>query len=296
MAQEQFGGRNPHRGWRRARFFIAALASAVVFSGCFEFSQEVWVRDDHTGRIRMDFGITEALTALAAQSGQDPLAEIRAEYEKTRQELEAHPNVSSCKIEEFSADGLRHLVLDVEIADTRAMDTAFTDKLSQGGLLGGPDTQDMAAPGWNMRLATLPNGNMEFAQDITTEGEGIPPQTPTADPNDPFASMGEAMGRAMLGSMFGDRHISVTLHAPTIVSANGQINEDRTIVTWQIPLVELMEGPGFHRELRAEFETPTDWVPWIIGAAALWIVFMGFVVAASLVHRRRLPRESPDYS
>ena len=280
-------------GYPLWRLMGVGALGLVLCSGCFEVSQEVWIRDDHTGRVRMEFGVSEAWVMLGAEADADPMAELRQSFAEAKQELDADENVAGCLMEEYSHEGLRYLVLDVELRDAAQLSAAgLPGALGKGAFMGAAPAEGVDVPESSTRFVRLPNGNVEFLQVLDT-GDADADAAPAA-PDDPMVAMGEAMGRAMLAGMFGNRAITVTLHAPHIVSTNGQVNEERTTVVWRVPLADVLGQETFHQELRAEYEPPIAWSDWILLAAGLWVGFMVFVVVATRVRRRRVRAAASD--
>lgn len=255
---------------------FAAVLSAMALTGCFEFSEEIWIREDMTGRIRMEFGLSSALVALGGEMDEDPLAELRASYEATKQELETNPNVAAVKIEEYNEEGLHWLTMDVDIKDVRLLEGEVTDTLNRQGMFGSAGNGQTGAPGWSMNFRSTGRRRVEFTQIITVNEDKpatlAPP--PVGPDGEPFAQFGDAMGRAMVASMFGDRYVTVTLHAPNITTANGNLNDEHTTVQWKIPLVDLLTDEPIHRQLRAEYELPLQWASLPMAGAVAAIVVL----------------------
>lgn len=274
-----------------SRALFAALC-VTLLTGCFEFSEEVWINDDLTGRVKVEFGVSEALIALGREMEQDPLAELRASYEETKQKLEGHPNVESVTVEEYSEGGLHRMALDVRVRDIREIDDEFTSRLTGRSLLGDAAGDSMKPPSWNLRFRPVSRRRVEFIQEIIVNADKATnpgmPRVPNPD-EEPFNQFGEAMGRAMLASMFGDRYITVTLHAPHIQNTDGRLNEDQTTVEWKIPLLDLVSDELIHRELRAEITLPVRWVSWPVAGIGLAVL----ALIAALVWRARAGRVPP---
>jgi len=247
-------------------------------------SQEVWMNDDFSGRVRLDVGVSAALLALAEDGNNEALSEIRAEQEKTRTALEDHPNVSAARVEEFTDAGLHHFVIDADVLDVRAMDQSFSTLFNPQGVVA-DGSEGISAPLWNFHVERAAGGAYAFVQVFDQKRPSSLPSSGAAD--DEFAQFGDAMSKAMLASMFGDRYVTVTLHAPRITSTTGSLDEAATTTQWKVALVDLLAGQSFHKELRAEFKSPVNWLLWT-ALLALIAAVMGTWLFRARIARRGL--------
>lgn len=274
---------------------LLAVISLSLLPGCFELSQDIWIYEDLTGTVKMEFALSEALMAFGGEMQPDPLADMRAQTEDARAALEAHPNVAGVRTEEYKEGGMHRFAFFVDIRDVRLMDDEFTTLLNQYGMFAATPGDGESTPTWTMRFENPVGRNVRYIQQIAINPDATnqfqPKRPDTGGADEPFAELGEAMGRAMMSSMFGDKYITLRLHAPHIVSADGVINGDATSVTWQIPIADLMSDEPLKRELHAEYQLPFSWAPVAIGGLALAVVL--FVTAVVLRGRSgQVPR--PD--
>lgn len=269
------------RSGRRRGTLVVMLAACTVLCGCIELSEEVWVNDDLSGRVRWDFALSSAVVAMAQQNHDDPLAEMRADFEKTRAELAQDPNVTQSRFEDYAEGGYHHFVIDVELKDVRRIGPGFNQPFQSQEALGGASSDE---PTGHMTVEKLDNGNLAFVQVFEQGGT-----TPAADEEDPERLLNEAM----LASMFAGRNFTVTLHAPNVVDTNGRYSEEQSLVTWQVPLSELMTSDPMRREMRAEFKPPTNWLMVLVLVAVLLLGGLALVaiVSISRVSRTRPPLE-----
>ena len=75
----------------------------------------------------------------------------------------------------------------------------------------------------------------------------------TVDETDDAEEESNALAQAMFMTMFDDATISVTLHAPKILSSSGETNPDQTTTSWSMPLVDLMDKDFKNQGFIAEF-------------------------------------------
>jgi hypothetical protein len=265
---------------RNGLLAVALMAVLTVCCGCFEYSQEIWVNPDYSGRIVADFGISEQLLSMSALGGGDPAGQVRAGYEKNKAELQADPNVKSVSLAEKSDDSLHHFIFDVSLKDVTKLGRVGEAMEPDPGALGGDAPQGRPA----FELTRVKGGDISFHMSLS--GMAQRPR----EGGDAFSGMGEAMGLSMLSG----RYFTVTLHAPKFTSTNGELSEDKRTATWKISLAELMSGKGAMDDLQAEIDMPNPLRLLIIAAAAL-LALIAIVLIVSSLLRKRKPRAPVQY-
>lgn len=265
---------------RNGLLAIVLITVLALCCGCFEYSQEIWVNPDYSGRIVADFGIAEQLISMSALGGGDPVGEVRAGYEKNKAELESDPNVKSVSLTEKSDADMHHFVFDVSLKDVTRLGRVGEAMEPNPGALGEDAPRKRPA----FELTRVKNGDVSFHMSLS--GMARRPR----DDGDAFSGMGEAMGLSMLSG----RYFTVTLHAPKFTSTNGQLSEDKRTATWKISLAELMSSKGAANDLQAEIDMPNPLLLLIFAAAAL-LALIAIVLIISGLMRRRKPRAVVEY-
>lgn len=271
---------------------IGLLSASLLLAGCMDFTEEVWISPDGSGRVNFDFGIAEELVALQQQSkgqtkegdSQDIVASFRMKKEK----LERHPRVQKLAFNESSAGGMHHFLYTAEVKDLGAIADLAKIMLSQE-----PDPQGQTptkADGSGVkstgRIEKLPSGNVLFVQVWETAGDS----QKQADPSKSGPAQDQAM-QAMLAPMFRDKYMTLKLHGPAIVSANGKLSEDKTTVEWKVPILEFSSGKPVRHEFRAEVKL-RKFQFWILPTWPLdvWIaIAIAFLAGIGLVTITLMP-------
>lgn len=265
---------------RNAWLAVALITVLALCCGCFEYSQEIWVNPDYSGRIVADFAISEQLLSMSALGGGDPVGDVRAGYEKNKTELQSDPNVKSVSLTESNAESMHHFVFDVSLKDVTKLGRVGEAMEPNPGALGEDSPRGRPA----FELTRVKGGDVSFHMSLSGMA-----RRPRED-GDAFSGMGEAMGLSMLSG----RYFTVTLHAPKFTSANGELSADKRTATWKISLAELLSGKGAPDDLQAEIDMPNPLrLLLIAGAAAL--VLLALVLIVSGLRRKRAPRSQPEY-
>ena len=265
---------------RQLLLAVALITVLALCCGCFEYSQEIWVNPDYSGRIVADFAISEQLLSMSALGGGDPVGEVRSGYEKNKAELESDPNVKSVTLTEDNAESMHHFVFDVSLKDVTKLGRVSEALEPNAGALG--DDAPRGRPAF--ALTRDKGGDVSFHMSLAGMA-----RRPRED-GDPFSGMGEAMGLSMLSG----RYFTVTLHAPKFSSTNGELSEDKRTATWKISLAELMSGKGAPNDLQAQIDMPNPLRLLIIGGAAA-LVLIAVVLIISGLTRKRQPQAQMEY-
>jgi len=265
------------------------LAASLLFTGCFEILEEIWVNNDGTGRIKIDIGVSEAMMSMGNGEGDDStFSSLDADFQKTKEEVEKNPKIKRIDFKQYTDGGMKHFVFDVEVNDLSALNDfqrivyAGKDSSEEGAEKGMPlENSDLTIE--------KKDGKIVFVRTIgekTADQEvGQMAESDTSG-QDSSGKAVEEMGNAMAGAMFGNYNYTVRLHADNISTANGKIDDQKKMVEWKIPFGQLVTGK--HKELRAEIVTTEGNMVMMIVGAVLVIGVLGGIVA---VMRRK--KESP---
>jgi hypothetical protein len=253
----------------------ALLLVLVLCCGCFEYSQEIWVNKDYSGRIVADFGLSEQLVSMSSMGGGDPIGDVRKGYEQNKAKIEADPNVKSTALKEETRDGYHHFILDVSLKDIT--------KLGQVGEALEPDTGALSEDAPRQRTAVaierIEKGDIRFSMSLSGMA------TRGSQQDDPFSGMGQAM---ML-SMFSGQSFSITLHAPGPISGNGKLSEDKRTATWEYSMGELIGGKTPPADIEAVIDMPDPLLKLLLYAGAgLGLIALVLIVLG--LTRKRKPR------
>lgn len=254
------------RGWR----WVVACVAMAMCSGCFDLVQEIWLEAGGGGRLRLEISLPKSLLAMGRLGGEDLLVSVREDAANAKAELAKDPDIRSFDYRSEEGPGVFKLIYEVDAKDASKLAAAQARALAalarkaRGGSAG-PSTSPV-----DFSIDRKLGLGLEFkgtlAGRATEPGRG-----------------GDELGRAMADAMLGGHAITVRLHAPFVLSTNGQMDAARSTVEWKVPLSALAE-PGFHQELSAQALS----VDWKVGVAiaALALVLFGWVLGR-LGGRRR---------
>lgn len=266
----------------RTAHSVALAAAAVLLAGCVEMSQEIWINEDGSGRLVMDVGIGAEMLELAKQGpaagGKDPAADMRKGFEERKADLEKDPDVKSVQFKEFTKEGTCHFVLDIEVRKVESLPRILKKSSPDKKALGGEEGP-AAEPELKIEKTA---GGYRFTQKFASP-EKAAPETEEEKRN-------KAMAMAFLKPMLQDKGIAVKLHAPRILSSNGEVSEDKQTAAWKIGLIEIATTDSFSKELTAEVHAGAA------GGGKLWLVvaiaavLVVLVVAVTVARRGGAPK------
>lgn len=229
--------------------FCLLLASIILFSGCLEVEQEIWIHADGSGRVRVAFGVSSSMYKMMNfKSDEDRQLEIK----KHKELLEKNPNVSTATVKEYEKKDLWFYDVDVHINDLR--DTTQLQKdlqeiFSSKGKRKGRDAK--------ISVKKLDNGNYLFMYSFKIKKEE------------------DTQYAKRVNQFFKDKHFLFRLYAPHIVATNGYRNKEQNMAEWRFDMVDVIEQKGeFLPQLRAEIAGPKIWL-WIAVAASILLIIAG---------------------
>jgi len=237
---------------------VLSFALAIGITGCINVNQAIEIESDGSGSFSMDLGVSESLMAMAEASGQATGEEPSFGMEKEL--VSDSPYVGEVHTKEYNEDGYKHYAVDADITDMKA----FFSQMS--------DTNES---GMSVSLVELDNGNLLFRQNIDVQQNGVSSDDSELD----------TIMSGMVANAFQGNYWTVTLKVPNLVDTNGKLDDETGVITWSIPMTELMNHKP--RELTAEFR-PTTLFQTILPYLAV-LLAAGILIAAALllIARRR---------
>lgn len=226
------------------------LGLGIACSACLELTQEIWVNEDGSGRLKYDIATPEGLLAMAAAGAEeDPLEEVRARWAELAEHPETVPNLRSFAAEEYVDEDFHHFVMEVEVDDVTLLPQTMDEineriDLDEAGAGAGAEEGDALTQPADMRFERLADGRLLFVQSLQTDEVA---EAESADPE-----MDEA-SQAFLASMFAGKYFTVRLHAPNVVSSNATVDEGAGVLEWKFPMADFF-GEETPDELRAELQ------------------------------------------
>jgi hypothetical protein len=216
------------------------LLPALLFSGCIDVRQDIYINPDGSGRLRIDVGIRSTATEQAPDEiPEQPGAELK----ETIRRIHTDPRVRSVHLEEYSEDGWDRGVIDLSVHDWR--DLPELNRL----LAADPGRSENGFSGlecWFLfSLGEDEEGVVDFRQP-GTDGMPSPSGFPAGE------GQGILFGRKLDRSAFVEGSLTVTLHSPMVSRTNGLWQLDKASVRWTIPLAALLDGTSPPQPFSAE--------------------------------------------
>lgn len=229
-----------------------ALVSVLVLGGCFDYTEEVFVERDGTGRLRTDVAFLSELL------GPDEVEGLRQSMQEAAEQLRQHPDVLKVAVSD-RADGVKHhFVLDL---------TAKTYQALPGIVQADYLTLEQLE-GRQVRFVRAMNDGAA-ARALALVGRGTPNVASADDRVRDLAARLMGRGRAREEVDF---HATFVLHAPKVVDANGEVSGGD--VTWRYRLEELEEKAPPRLEARVDLSRSL-FVPIVValgfGVGFLWL-------------------------
>lgn len=273
----------------RRLLVVLLIVLSFLFTGCFELLEEIWINSDGSGRMRVDFGIPEAMLSMGGEEGMDdPFADIEQKFQETKASVEKNPKVKRIDLTQQSDGTLKHIVLDIEVTDYSELQDL--PKLLYAEDDTAKSSQETALEKSELRITKENDGKIivsRYFGGVRSKESSAPEDTAS----DPFAQMGEAMA----GAMFGNNHYTVKVYADNIVSSTGKLSDDKKTAEWKIPIGSLIMGTMKQKEFRAEILPPSsNMMMYIIGGVLLLGILIGLVASMKKKTNRQMPSPPPS--
>lgn len=252
----------PDRRW------LVAASSLVLLTGCFDLLEEIWLETGGGARLKVEISVPKALLAMGRLGGQDLLLSVREDAANVKAELEKDPDLTGFEYRTEEDGAIYKLIY--EIATRDATKLAAVQQRTLAAVAQRASSESPVRYSIQRRFGVV--GHV-FEGVVASE----------RDSKSPAGDQAEEIAQAMAGAMLGGHAITLRLHAPAILSSNGEMDSDRTTAEWKIPLSKLVQ-PGFRQEMRAE----TLAVGWRMGAVlgAVGLLLVGMMIGR-LTGRRR---------
>ncbi len=197
----------------KAHQLFAVLTVCLFLAGCFDLNQTLTVNEDRTLRYKGELAVPTLLTRMTeAQSG---------EAFSCEKDFSLVTNTgANVEVKEAERGGNKNCLFILE--------TALQDEIEIGlKAAGEEDTEPL------MVLRKIDGGRYRVTSDFTSLGA-------YADDSE----IGQAYGAAaktVMETLFDDRAVRWVITAPKVLNSNGDISQDRTSVSWEAPLSELID-------------------------------------------------------
>jgi len=218
---------------------IGLLAVIMLLTGCFDLTEEFWINEDGSGRIKYTLGLSEAIANMASQ--QSGSSDICADLESREEELREKEWITSVSISKRNESAMLYCIIDIGVKDFRRL-----SDIGDGSV--GGDSKDYKNP---FIIEDLENGHVSLKQDFSS----------LRNENSKTAGENEAMDQmmqAMFGPLMAGRYVTVIAHASIIESSNGEIDQSGKSVTWRKPVFDMFTGTADEYRFEMVFDPNTS--------------------------------------
>lgn len=208
---------------KKSRMLII-LCTILLVSGCYDFTEELWINADGSGRMKFTIGLAESLAGMI--KGGKKSADFCDKAIKDKNKLENNVLITSVVITKSNEAGMHYCTIDMDVIDFRNFGEVRNNVIEG-------DYNNYEFP---FMIEELGEGRVRISQDFGNLGRDGPEQSE-------IEKVGQEMAMVMMTPMLAGKYITVTVHAPLIESSNGEISADYTTTIWKKPLVDLIRNP-----------------------------------------------------
>jgi tetratricopeptide (TPR) repeat protein len=217
------------------RKMIILCASMVLFAGCIEYDEEMWLNKDLSGRLKMTLKVAE----MAAPEGQgDP-------FQGLSERIRAVKGLKLAESRTFREDRKNCSTMVIEFDDVKTL-SQLQDEQRKGGPFG------------SISVENLDNGTIKFQRVLTTGAEENP--------------QAAAMAHAMFGQANWNYVAHFPCKIETANVSENRIDKKRNTVTWTYSLADLMTKSQTMQATLDPRRFPWGTVAAVVAGAALLLL------------------------
>jgi len=222
---------------------IVGLLLCLPLAGCIDITQELWVYEDGSGRMKTVLGLHDEL--LIAQ-GHKKDQSACGNFFKDKPVLAEREGVESVEYKSYIEGGVVFCEADIKVSDFILLAKLQDETLADRELVTTKDNYQV-----EFSLKTPATGSGSFRQHI---------RNPTsAEGRDKLLARAEQFTNVLRARLMAGRYWSVTLHAPKITEANNGLSDNETTVSWRVPLYDLLNDEQYAFDMQATFEVDVPW-------------------------------------
>jgi hypothetical protein len=203
---------------------IITLFTILLLSGCYDFTEELWINADGSGRMKFTIGLAENLAAMIEDRKRS--ADFCDKAIKDKNKLENNVLITSVAITKSNEAGMSYCTIDIAVIDFRNFGEVRNNVIE-----GNYNNYEFP-----FVIEQLGEGRIRVSQDFGNFGRDGPEQSE-------IEKVGQEMAMVMMTPMLAGKYITVTVHAPLIETSNGEISADNKTTIWKKPLVDLIRNP-----------------------------------------------------
>lgn len=201
---------------------LALIILLFAVSGCISYSEETWLNDNGSGKLKMEIGVNESLMNMAAKEGNgDPFSE-----DKIKSSFKNNKNVKIINAKSYNKDGNRVLQMVLEFKSFKSLEASMNNKNSSSN------------PGFIGHITMTKNkkGQIVFDRVLALNSPS------SSEKKSDDAAIGEMMNGLLANYVW-----KYTVHFPyKVISANTAdeyIDHKTNTVRWDFALTSLAKKP-----------------------------------------------------
>jgi len=226
--------------------YILLLSFVLLLAGCIEYSEELWLNADGSGRMVMKIGTEESLGEMDDSEPPFDEEEIVETFSHT-------DGITVNSSKSFNSDGMDWVEIDISFGSFDALNQVESEE--ESGMIG------------IFNLEPGEPGTMVFTRNISSGDTGD-----TSDEDD--------FGAAMMESMFKGYKWTYKTHFPDkVMEANttdDKIDEETNTVTWSYTLMAVSKKP---QTMRAVFAASPEGA----GKVNPLLIILGVVIVVVVI-------------
>lgn len=197
---------------------LILFSTVLLMTGCYHYTEETWLRENGSGKMKMEIALNEALMNMASESNnEEPFSE-----NKVKNTFKGKKDIKLLSTKSFNKDGNRVIQMELEFKSLKALE-ALNNSEDNSSFIG------------KMTMAKNKKGQVIFTRVLSMNSGGS-----TNGTDSEFADQ-------MMASIFANYNWKYSIHFPyKVISANtadSHINRKTNTVQWEIPLSSIAKKP-----------------------------------------------------
>lgn len=230
------------------RHLFAPIAGllGLLLTGCFDYTEEVWVHKDKTARIAWTYGFNER------DLGPDQIEEFKRSFEETAKDLATREGVTKAESRYALKDGLHQYTVDASVSSYKYLESITSSARSAMARKGVTLSSSTSA----YKFEELEDGKLRWTRSLAQEGAELRKVAVAA------AELAKKRGTEPRRHMMTFR-----FHAPRIDAAESATSPGKRTAEWSYAFDDDSVPPELTADFR--FAGAMPWGLMLGGAAAM---------------------------
>lgn len=199
---------------------LVLVLSLLIISGCINYSEETWLRENGSGKMKMEFAINEAIIDSETSSNEP------SSMEQIKKSFSDKKDIKLISAKTFNKDGNQVMQMEIEYKSLKALE-ALNNSEGNTSFIG------------KITIRKNKKGQLIFTRVLSLNSPG----SKNSEQNNEFSQMGEQM----MNSMFSNYVWKYTVHFPyKVISANtadDYIDRKTNTIKWDVSLLSVSKKP-----------------------------------------------------